>query len=88
MRIWVGMPEFDSMEYEVFLDGQRVDRVLEADEESGRVWVAKTDKEGRLVYGYGNKIELNVIRGKVEIRKITKTTLQDMIDALHHMGFM
>src|SRR5687768_13767714 len=71
MRIWVGMPDVNLNDYTVFLDGKEVKYCFEACEESGRVWVEKTDSEGKLVRDHNDQLIEEVLRGKVEIRKIT-----------------
>ena len=58
-----------AMNYEVWLNGLKVDDCFTADEESGEVWVHVKDNEGRLVLDLEkNEIKSKCLKGKVEIK--------------------
>lgn len=57
--------------YEVYLDGEKVNHVLEADDELGKIWIRKKDKNGNFVSDVWGYPEYEVLRGNVEIREIS-----------------
>ena len=55
--------------YEVWLNGLKVDGCVTADEESGEAWIYVKDNEGRLVIDpEKNEIKAKCLKGKVKIR--------------------
>lgn len=60
MKLWEKTPDFN--QYEVYLNGVKMDNVMEADEELGRVWT-------RITPAYKGDVDYLVHRGTVEIRK-------------------